>query len=169
MFSPADQDPCLALLDAHKGILYKVANTYCPRAEDSQDLIQEISLQVWRSYARFDGRRKFSTWLYRIALNVAISFHRREGTHQRLLSGDDHLQDFPAPTEAGPASEDIQALHRFIEELDDLNKALVLLYLDDHSHSEIAEILGLSATTVATKISRIKQRLRQDFMTGAST
>ncbi len=168
MSSTADHDPCLALLDAHKGILYKVANAYCPRAEDRHDLVQEISLQVWRSYPRFDGRCKFSTWMYRIALNVAISFHRQERAHHNLLSGDEHLLDLPAPSDTTPTADDIQALHRFIAGLDDLNKALVLLYLDDHNHQEIAEILGISATNVATKIARIKARLRQDFTSGPS-
>lgn len=168
MSSTADHDPCLALLDAHRGVLHKVANTYCPRAEDRSDLIQEISLQVWRSYPRFDGRCKFSTWMYRIALNVAISFHRQERAHHHLLSGDDHFRDIPDTSEARPTTDEIKALQRFIEGLDGLNKALVLLYLDDHSHAEIAEILGISATNVATKISRIKERLRQDFTTGTS-
>jgi RNA polymerase sigma factor (sigma-70 family) len=168
MPTPVDHDQCLALLDAHKGILYKVANSYCPRVEDRSDLIQEISLQVWRSYPRFDGRCKFSTWMYRIALNVAISFHRQERAHHHLLSGDDHLRDIPDTPEAGPTTDEIEALQRFIKGLDGLNKALVLLYLDDHSHQEIAEILGISATNVATKIARIKQRIRQGFAPGHS-
>ena len=162
MSAPAEHDPCLALLDEHKGILFKVAHAYCPRAEDRDDLVQEMSLQVWRSHPRFDGRCKVSTWMYRIALNVAISFHRAERAHRHLLSGDDHLRDLPT-TEAGPPPEDVQALHRLIEGLDGLNKALVLLYLDDHSHAEIAAILGITPTNVATKISRIKERLRRGF------
>lgn len=161
MSTPVDPDPCLALLDAHRGILFKVAATYCPRVEDRNDLIQEMSLQVWRSYPRFDDRCKFSTWMYRIALNVAISFHRQAQVHRHLLWGDDHLQDLPAPADPGPPDEEMQALHRFIEGLDGLNKALVLLYLDDKPHAEIAEILGISASNVATKLSRLKQRIRE--------
>ncbi len=166
MSSITDHDPCLALLDAHQGILRKVANTYCPRIEDRGDLLQEMTLQVWRSYPRFDGRCKFSTWMYRIALNVAISFHRQERAHHDLLSGEEHFRDLPVNAETGSAPEDIQTLHRFIEGLDRLNKALVLLYLEGQSHQEIADILGLSATNVATKIDRIKQRLRQGFTPG---
>jgi RNA polymerase sigma-70 factor (ECF subfamily) len=168
MSSTAEHDQCLTLLDTHQGIFRKVANTYCSRVEDRKDLIQEMSLQVWRSYPRFDGRCKFSTWMYRIALNVAISFHRQESAHHHLLSGDDHLRDLSASTDADPPSDEIQALHRFIEGLDNLNKALVLLYLDDHSQAEIAEILGISATNVATKIARTKERLRQNFATNPS-
>lgn len=157
----AEHDQCMALLHEHRGILHKVANIYCPRAEDRHDLIQEISLHVWRSFPRFDGRCKFSTWMYRIALNVAISFHREAHAHRNLLWGDDHLLDLPAADETGSANEDLRALHRFIEGLDALNKALILLYLEDRPHPEIGEILGLSATNVATKIGRIKQRLHQ--------
>lgn len=160
MFKNADHDQCLALLEEHRGILHKVANAYCLRAEDRMDLIQEISLQVWRSHPRFDGRCKYSTWMYRIALNVAFSFHRQEGAHHHLLSGDEHLQHLHAPEE-DPPSEAIQVLRHFIDGLDDLNKALVLLYLEERSHAEIAEILGLTATLVGTKISRLKQRLRE--------
>ncbi len=168
MTPTAEHDRCLALLDEHKGILFKVANTYCPRAEDRDDLVQEMSLQVWRSYGRFDGRCKFSTWMYRIALNVAISFHRSERAHHHLLSGDDHLRDLPA-SDNGPPTEDVQALRRFIEGLDGLHKALVLLYLDDRSHAEIAEILGITPSNVATKISRIKERLRQGLAPGPTS
>ena len=166
MPAPVDQDRCLALLDAHQGILRKVANAYCPRAEDRDDLVQEISIQVWRSYPRFDGRCKFSTWLYRVALNVAISFHRTESPHHHALSGDEQLQAIPAPADAAPPSDEILALRRFIGALGDLDKALVLLYLDEHSHADIAEILGLSASNVGTRISRIKLRLRQDLASG---
>jgi RNA polymerase sigma-70 factor (ECF subfamily) len=86
--------------------------------------------QLWRAYRRFDERTAFSTWMYRIAVNVAILFHRSE--------------------------------IRLIENLDELNRALMLLYLDDKPYAEIAAILGISETNVATKISRIKQRLKRD-------
>jgi RNA polymerase sigma factor (sigma-70 family) len=163
--SPADDhDQCLALIEANQGILHKVANAYCPHPEDRKDLLQEITIQVWRSYPRFDGRCKFSTWMYRIALNVAISFHRQEHPHrQALMHGDEHLVDLPDPAHEARPPEDLQILQRFIDGLDDFNKALVLLYLDDCSHQEIAEVLGITTTNVATKIGRLKQRLRQHF------
>lgn len=169
MSSPIDEDPCLALLEEHRGILHKVANTYCPRAEDRGDLLQEISIQVWRSYPRFDGRCKVTTWLYRIALNVAISFHRQEHPHRHLDSADEALRELPAPADPGPLREEAAVLHRFLESLDDLSKALVMLYLDGHAHQEIAEILGITPTNAATKLSRIKQRLRQGLQPAPSS
>jgi RNA polymerase sigma factor (sigma-70 family) len=164
MTSTDDQDSFLGLLEGHKKILYKVANAYCRNSHDRQDLIQEMATQVWRSYPRFDPQFKFSTWMYRIALNVAISFHQQEHSRsQHLLSGDEHLQGL---VEERPPdlSEELQWLQGFIEGLDELHKALVLLYLDDCSHKDIAETLGISPSNVATKIGRIKERLRQDFV-----
>lgn len=157
------ESACLAQLEAHRGILHKVASTYCPRPEDRDDLVQEISLQVWRSYARYDGRCRFSTWLYRIALNVAISFHRKEHPHREALLADDAPLHRAAAPVATVQAEDLQVLHAFIATLDDFSKALVMLYLDDCSHQDIADVLGISPSNVSTKLGRIKERLRRAF------
>jgi RNA polymerase sigma factor (sigma-70 family) len=148
-------------LDRHRGILFKVATAYCADRAGREDLIQDMIVQLWRAYRRFDGRAKFSTWMYRIAMNVAISFHR---TQRR--KGDDSIQLDEAIIETTPApdpqADDRLALvHDLIERLDDLNRALMLLYLDDLQYSEIAQILGISETNVATKISRLKQHLKR--------
>lgn len=160
MTSPSTQAAFLHLLDGHRKILHKVANTYCWNSGDREDLVQEITIQLWRSYPGFDGRCRFSTWAYRIALNVAISFVRQASTRDRhLVSGEEHMPDIADGT--APPSAELQLLHRFIEGLNGLDKALVLLYLDGHSHPEIAEVLGITATNAATKIGRLKQRLRE--------
>lgn len=155
--SPSE-DRFEALLQAHGGILRKVASTYCRNPADRDDLMQEIATQWWRAYPRFDARCAFSTWAYRIALNVAISHVRRESARLRetVPAEPHHLEvaDDAAPSEA------LLQLQRFIEGLDPLNKALVLLYLDGHSHQEIAEVLGITAGHAATKIGRVKERLR---------
>jgi RNA polymerase sigma-70 factor (ECF subfamily) len=164
MTAQSEQDRFLALLEEHDKILYKVAGSYCRNKEDRQDLIQEIVAQLWRSFERFDERYRFSTWMYRIAMNVAISFYRSQSRRVRdtvpveasrleILAG-------PGPEEV---SDDVRLLHHFIDQLDELNKALVILYLDGNSHDTIAEILGISTTNVATKIGRIKEKLRRDF------
>ena len=169
MTPDVDHEPFLAQLEAHQGILHKVANTYCRDPEDRRDLVQDMLIQVWRSFDRFDGRCKFSTWMYRIALNVAISFHRSEHARTKaLLRGEDHLQGLPDLSDPGPPSEDLAFLYRFIDGLPNLDKALLLLYLDDRSHADIAEILGLSATHVSTKIGRLKLRLRDQASVGPS-
>ena len=164
MTPPADESRFLALLEAHKGILYKVAYAYCPRREERPDLVQEMVVQLWRSFGRFDGRAKFSTWMYRIAMNVAISFHRRERRRIRDavpieepgidLAAADRVMD--------EASEDLRTLHRLIGRLDEMSRAIVLLHLDGYPHDEIASIVGISNSNVGTRIHRIKQRLQRE-------
>jgi RNA polymerase sigma-70 factor, ECF subfamily len=100
--------------------------------------------------------------MYRICLNVAISFHRRESTRRRhILSADERVLD--AVDESDSSSEDIVLLYQFIDRLDALNKALILLYLDGNSYREIADVLGISATNVATKISRLKKSVKREL------
>jgi RNA polymerase sigma-70 factor (ECF subfamily) len=165
---PEIQDKFQALVDEHKKILYKVCNLYCRNRDDREDLAQEIVIQLWRSFASFDQRCRFSTWMYRIALNVAISFYRRESTRARyVISDDERLLN--AIDETATQPEELQLIYRFIAELDPLNKALVLLYLDGNSYQEIADVLGISETNVATKISRLKNTMKQEFNPSANT
>jgi RNA polymerase sigma factor (sigma-70 family) len=156
-------EPFRELLERHRKIVFKVANTYCRDPHDRADLAQEIAAQLWRSFPAYDGQRVFSTWMYRIALNVAISFRRSSGLHERhLVPLDADLHD-TADGGANPEDDGVQALYRCIDKLDPLNRALLLLYLDERSQREIAEILGITETNVATKIGRLKQRLRDDM------
>ncbi len=152
-----------ALIEEHKGILYKVARTYCQDAEDRRDLIQEIMIQVWQSFHRYDDKFKISTWLYRISINVAISFYRKKSIRQGhnmplneqiLQIKEDEKQDKDLH---------LNMLDQFISDLNDLDKALILLYLEDKSHSDIADILGITAGHVGTKVGRIKNKLKQRF------
>jgi RNA polymerase sigma factor (sigma-70 family) len=159
---PEAQDTFQTLVDRHKKILYKICNSYCRNPDDREDLAQQIVAQLWQSFRSFDGRVEFSTWMYRVALNVAISWYRRERTRARhILPADERLLDVAAETEAEP--DDIRLLYQFIETLDELNKALILLYLDGHTNREIGEVLGISETNVGTKINRLKTKLRQEF------
>jgi len=152
------------LIEQHKKILYKVSNAYCRDRDLREDLAQEIVFQLWRSYLSFDGRCTFSTWMYRIALNVAISFYRREHTRtQHVISGQERLLE--AVPETGREPEEVRVLYEFIEELDPLHKALILLYLDGNTYPEIAEIVGISETNVATKLNRLKNKMKQKFGT----
>ncbi len=151
-----------ALVDEHKRILYKVCHSYCQNRDDREDLAQEIVVQLWRSFGTFDDRYRFSTWMYRIALNVAISFYRRENTRKRhVLSADQRvleaIDEYEGPTE------EVVLLYQFIDGLHPLNKALVLLYLDGNSYREIADVLGITETNVATKLSRLKQTMKREL------
>jgi RNA polymerase sigma factor (sigma-70 family) len=172
MTSRHHQQRFAALLHEHRKIVFKVAGLYSRSAADRDDLAQEISAQLWRSFGAYDQvRSKFSTWMYRIALNVAISQARRERWSQghRFEPLDTHhLETVGGGEPIVEQDERLTALYAFIGQLDPLNRALILLYLEDRSYTDIAEILGISATNVATKISRIKQQLRVR-MTGAET
>jgi RNA polymerase sigma-70 factor (ECF subfamily) len=158
-----------SLLREHRRIVFKVAGVYAGSTQDRDDLAQEICTQAWRSFGGYDERRaKFSTWLYRVALNVAISQLRRSSRTGRFEPLEAWHLDGIAGEPAAEPDERLAALHDFIGRLEPLNRALILLYLEDRSHTEIAEVLGISATNVATKINRIKQKLRGQ-MTATTT
>jgi RNA polymerase sigma factor (sigma-70 family) len=148
-----------ALLERHRGIVLKVAATYCRNPADREDVAQEIVTQLWRAFPKFDATRTFSTWMYRIALNVAISFVRTNSVRERHTVAFDETHDFEDMS-AGAAEQDerTRVLYAFIDRLDSLNRALLLLYLDERSYRDIGAILGITETNVATKISRLKQR-----------
>lgn len=156
------QQRFLSLLEAHRGIVGKVAFTYCRNAEDRRDLEQEIATQLWRAFPRYDPARPFTTWMYRIALNVAISFIRDATRRPPAVPFDDSAVGVDLSAEP---DERLAVLQRFMGQLDHLNRALLMLYLDDRSYRDIADVLGISETNVATKLHRLKVRLRAEAET----
>ena len=160
-----EKETFLRLLDQHRGIVRKVASGYSSGLADRHDLEQEIALQLWKAYPRYSPERPFSTWMYRIALNVAISVLRKNTHPARETVPLDEVDHELAADSASTSEADgrVAILQQLIAQLDPLNRALLLLYLDDHSYSEIASILGITETNVATKLSRLKERLRQNI------
>jgi RNA polymerase sigma factor (sigma-70 family) len=161
---PGQQAEFLTELDANRRILYKVARAFGHSDADREDIVQEMVVQLWRAFPRYDRSFKFSTWTYRITLNVAISWQRRERTQTQHLhpDGGELLVGLTAASSADD-DEDVSLLYRCIDGYDDVNKALLLLYLDGQSHQTIASVLGITTTNVGTKIARLKDRLRNDF------
>jgi RNA polymerase sigma-70 factor (ECF subfamily) len=155
------------LLREHRKIIFKLAAAFTRQPEDRQDLAQEITIQLWRAFPRFDpARARFSTWMYRIALNVAISQFRRDTgslAAQTEPLEDHHLNRIASQQPDPEGDERLAALWELIDKFEPLNRALIVLYLEDRNYAEIAEIIGISPTNVATKISRIKQTLRQQM------
>jgi RNA polymerase sigma-70 factor (ECF subfamily) len=139
-----------------------VTAAYARTPADRRDLSQEIMAQLWRTFPRYDRSRPFSTWLYRIALNVAISHARArrriDDRHEPVEAAGGE-----AAEAAAPRDDRLELLHRFIAELGALDRALVTLHLDDRGHREIAEVLGISESNVSTRLTRIRQRLRERF------
>ena len=158
--NPAASAEFSALLDAHRRLVFKVAGMYGRTRADVEDLAQEIAAQSWRAFPHYDPGRRFSTWLYRIALNVAISWLRAEAPRRRRsVAFDADLHDATV-VDSFDADDGARILHGFIQSRGPLERALLLLYLEDRPNNEIAEILGMSATNVTTRINRLKDRLR---------
>ena len=166
MIEPSLQHRFVAQLDRHKPILYKVASAYCARREDRGDLIQDIVIELWQAFPRFDaGTASFATFMHRIAVNVAISHFRGESRRIRdALPIEDFAMDLAqADRVMDAAGDDMHALQQLIRQLDDINRALILLYLEGHGHDDIAAMLGLSSSNVATRLQRIKLKLQRDY------
>ena len=155
----------VSLLQENRKIIFKVCNSYCPNKADIEDLAQEMVYQLWKSYPGYDPGYKFTTWMYRICLNVAISFYRKEKKSTHTISFEEHLVEIEDHKETAPVTEqNINLLQQFIYELKELERALMILYLEKKNYKEIAEIMGITETNVATKISRIKEKLKQKFI-----
>lgn len=165
MTKPIDRDEFLKVLEANKGIIYKVSRIYCKLEEDRKDLIQEIIIQIWNSFHTYNSQYKHSTWIYRISFNVAISHYRKCSFRQSksILLSD--TANFIDEGQADEKEGDITLLYKVIHELNNLDKALILLYLEKNSYKKIAEIMDLTETNVATKIARIKKIIKQRFLT----
>jgi RNA polymerase sigma-70 factor (ECF subfamily) len=154
-------------LAKHQRILFKVAYMYCRDRDDRQDLVQEMLIQVWRSYARFDERVQFSTWMYRIAVNVAITHYRSESRRVRdTLPLEEYGLDIAAADALFDSDNDgdnMRTLRQMINGLDELNRALILLFLEGFNSEEIADVVGISASNVSTRINRLKIKLQAEF------
>lgn len=165
MHSSRKKAQFIDMLKQHRKILYKVIHSYCKNPEDRKDLEQEIVVQLWKSMRNYDEKYKLSTWIYKVAMNVSISFYR-EGVKRTKNTAplDDYIFQISDDNGVSESLDDRkQLLHKFISELDELNKAIMLLYLEDYGYREIAEVIGITETNVATKISRIKKKLRSSF------
>ncbi len=150
----------VTLLGDHQRLIYRVAGSYARERADIEDLAQEIAAQAWRSFASYDAQRRFSTWLYRIALNVAISWVRIEAPRRRRSVPYDAELHEPAVSEPHDADDGSRILRGFIDAQGALERAVLLLYLEERPLAEISEILGLTTTNLTTKINRLKERLR---------
>lgn len=148
----------IQLIQEHQRIIHKVCSMYVQRPEDREDLFQEITLQAWKSYPRFKGDARFSTWLYRVALNTAIT-HFRKQKNNPLRQSDEAAIDLQ-DTSPDPTEEQFQMMYKAIGELSEVDKALVLLYLEDYPYDDIAQMMGITANHVAVKMNRIKAKLQ---------
>jgi RNA polymerase sigma-70 factor, ECF subfamily len=150
----------LDILEKNIGIILKIARAYSRNLPDREDLINDISLELWKSFGRFKGDSKISTWIYRVALNTSMNYRRKKEKDKLLLMDDLKQSESLNLVIDQPDSPHYEILYQCIDELNQLNKAIILLYLDGNSHDDISVITGISKTNVGTRISRIKEQLK---------
>lgn len=151
----------IEMINTHRGIIYKVCNLYGLEQEDKNDLFQEVVLQLWKAFPSFRQESKPSTWMYRIALNTAITNFRKESRRpesKRISADEFQIPDLGNYSEE---NEQMSMLKQAIEALTEIEKAIILLYLEDKSYEEISEIIGISKVNVGVRINRIKIKLEK--------
>ena len=160
---PSEHEHFLSLLESHQRPLFKICWAYGSTSHDRDDLFQEIVGQLWTSFAKYDRSRKFSTWMFRVALNVAIDFRRRQQRQGRETATlDDRALAGPArATHDATKQEQLRELTELLERQSDADRAILLLFLEGHSYREIGEVLGTSESNVGTRLNRLKTSLRQ--------
>ena len=153
----------IAAIKNNEGIIYKIASVYTNNTDDKNDLVQEIIYQLWKSYDTFNLKSSLSTWMYRVALNVAI--YQLNTSKKRVLTVpiEEQILNYKE-IENNESEEKWQLFRRQISNLNLLDKAIITLYLDNNSYDKIAEIIGISSSNVGTKLSRIKEKLKTQIL-----
>lgn len=149
----------LTVIREYERVIYKVCYLYTNPNAPLNDLYQDVILNLWKAFPKFRKECKISTWIYRIALNTCISFFRKEKNVPEIVSLNREI-DWTIE-EHDPINEMLKQMYHMINQLGQLDKSIILLYLEDKSYEEIAEITGLTVTNVATKLSRIKDKLKR--------
>ncbi|SFH83187.1 RNA polymerase sigma factor [Halpernia frigidisoli] len=151
----------LTQIEKHKGILFKISKMYMDDAEDQKDLFQEITYQAWKSLHNFRGESQFSTWVYRIALNTAIIFLKKG--KRKLTVSSDQIENFTILNEESNSEkeENLSKMYAAINQLNNIDKALIFYYLENFSGKEIAEEMGITEVNVRVKLNRAKTKLKE--------
>jgi RNA polymerase sigma-70 factor (ECF subfamily) len=145
-------------ISKHQKVLHKICSVYFYRNPYKEDYYQEMLIRLWKSFPSYKGQSSFSTWLYRVALNTAIDILRKQAirpTYVELSKNEHNLSDFNHQ----PESENRDRLYAAINQLSEMEKAIIILYLEDYDYKEISEIIGISANNAGVKINRIKNQL----------
>ncbi|MCG8697881.1 MAG: RNA polymerase sigma factor [Bacteroidales bacterium] len=148
-------------INENAAILHKIGCMYCDTNEDREDLKQEILFQLWKSFPKFKGQSAVSTWIYRVALNTAITFLKKEQRDISKIEPCPVLMLVNNNEEDEQLTERLSAMHQAIGKLSNVDKALVTLYLENKSYEEISEIMGISQVNARVKLNRIKERLKK--------
>lgn len=152
----------LQVIEKYKALIYKVAGFYTDSPQDREDLFQEIVYQLWKSFDSFNNLSGISTWMYRVAMNTAIYFLRRNQRRPSVESIREELLEIPEPDDTS-MEDRFRTLHEHIKGLNLLERGIVMLYLEGRSYEEIASLIGISAGNVGTRLSRIRERLKKEI------
>lgn len=147
------------LIVENQNLIHKICNLYENSEADKKDLFQEITLQLWRSFSSFQEKSKFSTWMYRVALNTAITQKRKKSRSPLSTAISETEYDIPDSSAEESSEEDLKALSWAISQLKPVDRAIIFLYLEEKSYQEIADIIGITTKNVGVKIVRIKAKL----------
>ena len=150
----------LSDFETNQNIAHKICRIYTTNQSAHNDLFQEITIQLWKAYPKFRGDAKFSTWMYRVGLNTAITLYRKS---KRTINTQDFAGvEFKITTEAYDDTEEeqLKVLYKAVHQLNDIEKALIFLYLEDKDYREISDTLGISEVNARVKMNRIKNKLR---------
>ncbi len=148
------------LLEKHQNIIHKVCRLYTNSYDAHNDLFQEITIQLWKAYPKFRGDAKFSTWMYRVALNTAITLYRKTKKRVSTQGFDDVQFKIKAEEYDDTEEQQLRIMYKAIQQLNDIEKALVFLYLEDKNYKEISETMGISEVNARVKMNRVKTKLR---------
>jgi len=161
MVDMVSKNKFLELVEQNQDIVHKICGLYAVNVEERKDLGQEIVFQLWKSYKSFKGDSKFTTWMYKVALNTALLNLRRKRSKVRIERLKEHHGDIPA--EAGDQEKHgkINILYEAINQLPKFDRAIVLLHLEQFSYKEIAEVIGISESNVSVRLVRIKKKLKE--------
>lgn len=148
-------------VDDNQNIIHKICRLYTADEHAHKDLFQEISIQLWNAYPKFRGDSKFSTWAYRVALNTAISLYRKKTRTIATIEFDSTIHKFKYDEYNYQEEEQLKILYKAVHQLNDIEKALVFMYLEDKDYTEISETLGISEVNARVKMNRIKTKLKR--------
>lgn len=148
-------------LEKNQNIVHKICRMYTNDQDSHNDLFQEITIQLWKAYPKFRGDSKFSTWMYRVALNTAITLYRKSKRDIQTQNFDDLSFKIKAQVYDDETEQQLQLMYKAVKELNDIDKALVFLYLEDQSYKEISATLGISEVNARVKMNRIKSALKK--------
>ncbi|WP_420572164.1 RNA polymerase sigma factor [Kordia sp.] len=145
----------------HAAIIIKICRAYSNSQEDFEDYYQEVCLQIWRSRENFSGKSAWSTWIYRISLNVCLTLLKKDKKNAKTFVSDAIPKDVVEDSQAFFKEESLNVLYQAIKQLNEINRAIILLYLEEKSYEEIANIMGMNVNTIGVRINRIKEQLKK--------